>query len=148
VASDFPPIPSSEPSLEKLETIAIEQRFDLAAARSKPILRCELLICEHTQNIYRLDYLGVDTERTPDRQRVTGPILDLECRFRSGQAAIAKLGAQYARPQWKLEAMPRYRSQVRQARETSGPAPVISRNLPEDLPPATHRIVNETVLSI
>jgi len=35
VASELPPIPSSEPSLEKLETRAMEQRFDLTAARQQ-----------------------------------------------------------------------------------------------------------------
>ena len=149
VASELPPIPSSEPSLERLETRAIEQRFDLAAARQQADLALRAFnLRARTKYLPASINLGVDTERTPDRQRVTGPILDLELPiFDQGQAAIAKLGAQYRQAQWQLEELATdIRSQVRQARDTMLAARDLAEFYQKIYLPQRIRIVNETVL--
>ncbi len=149
VASELPPIPSSEPSLERLETRAIEQRFDLAAAQQQADLALRAFnLRAHTKYLPASINLGVDTERTPDRQRVTGPILDLELPiFDQGQAAIAKLGAEYRQAQWQLEALATdIRSEVRQARDTMIAARDLAEFYQKIYLPQRIRIVNETQL--
>jgi cobalt-zinc-cadmium efflux system outer membrane protein len=90
----------------------------------------------------------VDTERETDRQRVTGPTLNLEIPiFDQGQGAIARLQAQYRQAQWQTEALATdIRSEVRQARD----AMIAARDLAEFYSkvylPQRIRIVNETLL--
>ncbi len=149
VASELPAIPASDPSLEKLETRAIEQRFDLAAARQQAELALRAFnLRARTKYLPASINLGVDTERTPDRQRVTGPTLDLDLPiFDQGQAAIAKLGAEYRQAQWRLEGLATdIRSQVRQARDTMLAARDLARFYQKIYLPQRLRIVNETVL--
>jgi cobalt-zinc-cadmium efflux system outer membrane protein len=149
VASELPPIPSSDPSLENLETRAIEQRFDLAAARQQADLALRAFnLRARTKYLPASINLGVDTERGTDRQRVTGPTLDLELPiFDQGQAAIAKLGAEYRQAQWRLEALATdIRSEVRQARDTMLAARDLAEFYQKIYLPQRIRIVNETVL--
>jgi len=86
------PIPSSEPSLEKLEDHSHRTTFDLPPPGSKPTCVGELLICEHTQNIYRPRLISgwIPSARpTGSASRVRSWIWS--CRFSDqGQAAIAK----------------------------------------------------------
>jgi len=149
VASQLPAIPAEEPSLDHLETRAIDQRFDLAAARHQADLALRAFnLRARTRYLPTSINLGVDTERTPDRQRVTGPTLDLELPiFDQGQAAIAKLGAQYRQAQWRLEALATdIRSEVRQARDTMLAARDLAQFYQKIYLPQRLRIVNETVL--
>src|SRR2546422_2280053 len=96
VAAELPPLPEKEPPFERLESVAIEQRLDLAAARQQVALTARALsLRANTRYLPASIKLGVDTEREPDRQNVTGPTLDLELPiFDHGQGAIAKLQAQ------------------------------------------------------
>ncbi|MDB6111268.1 MAG: czcC 1 [Pedosphaera sp.] len=149
VEDELPPIPNQEIPFEKLESFAIQQRLDLAAAQQQVALVGRALsLRTNTRYLPAAITLGVDTEQEPDRQRVTGPILNLELPiFDRGQGAIARLQAQYRQAQWQLEALAtNVRADVRQARDTM----IATRDLTEFYGkiylPQRIRIVNETLL--
>ncbi|MBV9657742.1 MAG: TolC family protein [Verrucomicrobia bacterium] len=120
VASALPPLPAREPSLADAEARALRQRLDLIQARQLvDAVGQALALKTHTRYLPAALQLGVNTERTPDRQRVTGPTLDLELPiFDQGQGAVARLAAQYRQAQRQLEAAEvNARSEVREARD-------------------------------
>ena len=148
IADELPSLPEAEPSLENLETLAINQRLDLAAARSEQQnVEAALRLKKSVRWIPAVS-VGVDAERNLDHSWVVGPTLDLEVPlFDQGQPAVARLAAQYRQAQRRLEALATdIRSEVRQARD----ALIAARDLAEFyekvyLPQRT-RIVNETLL--
>ena len=118
VADALPELPAAEPDLRNLETIALRQRLDLAVARGRvEALAAALRLKTRTRYIPGLS-VGVDSERTPDGQRVTGPTLDLELPlFDQGQPALAKLAAEYRQARDRVQDLETaVRSQVRKAR--------------------------------
>jgi cobalt-zinc-cadmium efflux system outer membrane protein len=149
VADELPPIPDREIAVDNLESLAIKQRFDLSAARQGvSLVGRALSLRTNTRYLPTAIDVGVDTEREPDRQRVTGPTLAFELPiFDRGQGAIARLQSQYRRAQWRLEALATdIRSEVRQARDNL----IAARDLTEFYKtmylPQRIRIVNETLL--
>ena len=146
---ELPAIPTTEIGLENLESLAITQRLDLAAAQQQVALAGRALALRtKTRYLPASINLGLDTERGTDRQRVTGPTLAFEVPiFDHGQGAVARLQAQYRQAQWQTEALAiDIRSEVRQARD----AVIAARDLAEFYArvylPQRIRIVNETVL--
>ncbi len=116
ISEDLPALPGAEPSAEDLETQALSQRLDLAAARQ------EIKILEQTLALARRGVIpsvnvGLDTERDTDRTRVTGPSFDVELPvFDRKQAAIARAGAQLRQGRRRLSALEtQIRSEVRAA---------------------------------
>ncbi len=149
VAAELPPLPEKEPPFERLESVAIEQRLDLAAARQQVALTARALsLRANTRYLPASIKLGVDTEREPDRQNVTGPTLDLELPiFDHGQGAIAKLQAQYRQAHYRLDALATdIRSDVRQARDSLIAARDLTEFYQKLYLPQRIRIVNETLL--
>ncbi len=117
-AEKLPPIPKKEIALESLESLALEQRADLAAARKQvEAISRALTLTRNTRFLPTGVKLGVNTEREPDRTRVTGPTLDLELPiFDQGQPRVARLEAQRLQAQAQLDAMTvNARSEVREA---------------------------------
>jgi outer membrane protein, heavy metal efflux system len=107
-------------SLEHLESRAIAQRLDLAAVRMQvDVIGQALALRTKTRYLPTSIQIGVDTEREPDHQNVTGPTLNLELPiFNQGQGELARLTAQYRQAQRRLEALAiDIRSEVRQARD-------------------------------
>ncbi len=119
-ADHLPELPEREVSLQHLESRAIAQRLDLQARRMQlDLLEQSLSLRTKTRFFPGGVKVGVDTERDPDGQRVTGPTLDLPLPiFNQGQGEIAKRTAQYRQAQRELEAMAvNIRSEVREARD-------------------------------
>ena len=106
VAATLPPLPTHEPSMKDLENVAVARRLDLLAARTNvDAIGQALALRTNTRYLPASITLGVDTERSTDRQRVTGPTLDLQLPlFDQGQGAVAKLAAQYRQARRQLEA--------------------------------------------
>src|SRR5579883_899791 len=106
IANELPGLPVAEAPLENLETLAVGQRLDLAAARSEAeSVAAALRLKKNTRFIPGVT-LGVDTERDTSGQRVTGPNLALELPlFDQGQPAVARLAAQYRQAQENLAAL-------------------------------------------
>lgn len=149
VAGELPPLPEKEIPFEKLESLAISQRLDLAASRAQLAnVAAALSLRTKTRFVPILVEAGVNTEKETDGQRVTGPTLNLELPiFDQGQAAIAKLAAQYRQAQRGLEALAiDARSQVRESRDRL----IANRDLAEYyqkiLLPLRIQIVNQTLL--
>ena len=106
IADGLPPLPESDAALRGLESLAVAQRLDLAAAHSElaGVVRA-LGLTKKYRYIGALEF-GVDTERSPDRSNVTGPTLQLEVPlFNQGQARIAKGEAELRRAEHKLEGL-------------------------------------------
>jgi cobalt-zinc-cadmium efflux system outer membrane protein len=114
----LPDVPILEMALEHLESLAINNRLDLALARQEvEVLAQALGITLDWRWIGKAD-VGVSTERDTDGQWVTGPSLTLELPiFNQRQADIARLEAQLRQSQKRLAAQAiNIRSEVRSLR--------------------------------
>jgi len=148
-ADQLPAIPEKEFPSDHLESLAITQRLDLAAAQQRVELASRALnLRTKTRYLPASIKLGIDTERETDRQRVTGPTLGLELPiFDHGQGAIARLRSQYLQAQWQTEALATdIRAEVRQARDTMIAARDLTQFYSKIYLPQRIRIVNETQL--
>lgn len=148
IADELPALPVHEPPLENLETLAVKQRLDLAAAREQvESMAAALRLKKHTRFIPGAA-IGVDTERTPDGQRVTGPTLDLELPlFDQGQPAVARLAAEYRQARDNYEALEvDVRSEVRQAKDAWLAARAAAEFSGEHLVPLQAKILRQTLL--
>jgi len=145
----LPEIPSGEISLSHLESKAIEQRFDIALARQN-VANIGLAsgLRRSTRFLPGGVNVGVNRERETDRSHVTGPTLDLRLPiFDQGQAALAKLSAQYRQAQDELEALSvEARSEVREARDLVTANRELARYYREVLLPQRIQVVNTTQL--
>jgi cobalt-zinc-cadmium efflux system outer membrane protein len=113
--------------LEHLESVAIENRLDLAAEKKElEALAQALGITIDWRWVGQIE-VGVSTERETDRTWVTGPSLAIELPiFNQRQADIARLEAQLRRSQKRLTAQAiNIRSEVRFLRNRL----VMQRNL-------------------
>jgi cobalt-zinc-cadmium efflux system outer membrane protein len=148
IADELPSLPTNEPPLENLESLAVNQRLDLATARSQAgSIAAALRLKEHTRFIPGVT-VGVDTERTPDGQRVTGPTLDLELPlFDQGQPAVARLTAEYRQARDNYQALEvNVCSEVRQSRDAVLAAREATEFSGEHLLPLQAKILHETLL--
>ncbi|MEO6971603.1 MAG: TolC family protein [Chthoniobacterales bacterium] len=148
MADHLPELPGGEGSLRNLESRAVAQRLDLQAARMQlDLVGQSLALRTKTRYLPAGIKLGVDTEREPDGQRVTGPTLDLELPiFNQGQGEIAKLTAQYRQAQRELEAMAiNIRSEVREARDQLVAARDLTSYIGKRLLPTQQQALNLTL---
>ena len=105
-AASLPPIPGKEPSAAALTARADRQRLDLQAARAQ-VTAAEraLALRVSTRYLPAGVSVGVDTEREPEGEHITGPTLDLELPiFNQGQGEIATLRARDLQARRQLEA--------------------------------------------
>jgi cobalt-zinc-cadmium efflux system outer membrane protein len=123
----LPDIPAAEIPLEHLESIAIENRLDLAAEKKAVEALAQALgITIDWRWVGQIE-VGINTERETDRTWVTGPSLAIELPiFNQRQADIARLEAQLRRSQKRLTAQAiEIRSEVRSLRNRL----IMQRNL-------------------
>lgn len=147
IADELPPPPAVEPDLNGLQALALRQRLDLAAARSRAeALATALRLKGHVRFIPGLS-VGVDTERTPDGQRVTGPSLALELPlFDQGQPALARLAAQYRQAGDEARALAvNIQSEVREERAALLAARQAAEYAAKQLLPVRAEILQETL---
>ena len=116
----LPPIPGHEPAAAALEDRAVAQRLDVQAARATLATTEQALALRAGFSRYFAGgvALGVDTEREPEGENITGPTLDLELPiFNRGQGEIATLRARDLQARRLLEQrVIDARSEVRAAR--------------------------------
>jgi cobalt-zinc-cadmium efflux system outer membrane protein len=123
----LPDIPTVEISLEHLESMAIENRLDLAAEKKAVEALAQALgITIDWRWVGQIE-VGISSERETDRTWVTGPALAIELPiFNQRQADIARLEAQLRRSQKRLTAQAiEIRSEVRSLRNRL----IMQRNL-------------------
>lgn len=148
MADHLPELPGAEISLQHLESRAVAQRLDLQAERMQlDIIGQSLALRTKTRFLPSGVKVGVDTEREPDGQRVTGPTLDLELPiFNQGQGEIAKLTAQYRQAQRRTEALAvNIRSEVREARDQLVAARDLTSYIGKRLLPTQQQALNLTL---
>ncbi len=117
IAAELPALPEKEtlPAADTLEAIAVAQRVDLDVQR-QDVAIIDKARAMHHWGVYTAVEPGANTEKEPDRVRVTGPQLNLDIPiFNRGQADRARFRAQLRQAQDKLEALEQtVRSEVRE----------------------------------
>ncbi len=148
IASSLPPVRTAEAPLEDLESLAVGQRLDLAAARSQAESVAAALRLKKTTRLIPGLNVGVTSERDTDGQRVTGPNVSLELPlFDQGQPAVARLTAQQRQAQNHYAALENdVRSEVRQARDGLLAARAAAEYYAKTLLPQRQKILRETLL--
>jgi cobalt-zinc-cadmium efflux system outer membrane protein len=119
IADELSPLPAGDFPQQRLESLAINQRLDLAATKTEiGALVGSLGITKTYRYVGSIEF-GVDTEKETDGQRVTGPKWQLELPvFNQGQGRIAKLAAQLRQAERRLESEAvAIRAEVREARD-------------------------------
>ena len=149
LSGSLPVLPPTDPTLDNLEALALDQRLDLAAARS------QVGIAEKALNLKRRTRLlpgtvdfGVDTEREAGGGRVTGPRLDLQLPvFDQGQPEVARLAAAVRQAQDRADALAAdIGSDVRTARDALRAAREAAEFFQKNLLPQRRLILRETLL--
>jgi cobalt-zinc-cadmium efflux system outer membrane protein len=106
LAEGLPVLPEGDVPLRGLESLAVAQRLDLAAARAELESMVRALGLTKSYRFIGALEFGVDTEHNPDHSNVTGPTFRLELPlFNQGQARIAKGEAELRRAERKLEGL-------------------------------------------
>ncbi len=117
---NLPPLPKVDPPLDHLEEVAMDQRRDVRAVRAQVDALAQALALKTDTRFFPAGInIGVDTEKSPDAQRVTGPTVELEIPiFDQGQGEIAKLATQERQAKAELQGLiVRIYSEVRESRE-------------------------------
>jgi cobalt-zinc-cadmium efflux system outer membrane protein len=140
-------IPTQDFPQRGLESIAMNQRLDLAAAKTEVLALVQSLGLTKTYRYVGAIEFGVDSERNPDRQRVTGPTLKLELPiFNRGQGRIARLEAQLRQAERRVEANAiAIRADVREARDRVIAKRDLAIYYRDNLLPERHRILELTL---
>ncbi|HHT9107162.1 MAG TPA: TolC family protein [Candidatus Wunengus sp. YC63] len=145
----LPELPESEISLEHLESLAISQRMDLAAARHETQAIAFALSLTKKFRYFSVFEFGVDTEHdAPDRLNLTGPHLTIELPiFDQRQAAIARLESQLRQSQQRLSSLAiDIRSEIREVRDRLLAVRNVIKYYHDVVLPLRQRIVDESQL--
>jgi cobalt-zinc-cadmium efflux system outer membrane protein len=147
-ATELPRPPADDVSVRALETLAVANRFDLAAARSSLASAVRAVGLEKTfRFIGALDF-GVVGEHEPDGTHLTGPSLRLELPiFNQGQARIARGEAQLRMAAAKFEELAvETRSTVRELRDRLTSKRDMARFYREEFLPTRNAITEQTLV--
>jgi cobalt-zinc-cadmium efflux system outer membrane protein len=119
VDEELPAVPSEEIGVQKLETLAIRQRFDLAAAYKRTLTLAHQYGLAKNWGWLQGGELGASLERETAGEILVGPHLELKLPiFDQGQAKAARALAEVRKSQSKTTALAvRIRSEVREHRE-------------------------------
>jgi cobalt-zinc-cadmium efflux system outer membrane protein len=144
----LPALPASDPNLEHLESLAINQRLDVASARSQAMLLGKALGLARTTRLFGRLEIGVDTHRDPDGPRVLGPNLVIELPlFDQRQATIARLEAQRRQQERRLAGLSiDARSEVRLARARLQAARHTAMHYRDTVLPLRKAVLEESLL--
>jgi len=145
----LPELPESEIPMEHLESIAMSQRLDLAAARQETqVIAYGLSLTRKYRYFYVFD-VGVDSEHdVADDVNITGPNVTIELPiFDQRQAEIARLEAQLRQSQQHISSLAiDIRSEVREVRNRLLTARNMVKYYQDVILPLRQRIVDESQL--
>ena len=147
IADELPELPAVDFSQQRLESLAIDQRLDLAATKVEiGALVGSLGITKTYRYVGSIEF-GVDTEKETDGQRVTGPTWQIELPiFNRGQGRIAKLQAQLRQAERRLESEAvAIRAEVREARDRLITKHDLTSYYRDELLPVRKKIVQLTL---
>ncbi len=119
VASRLPELPGGEVSTSQLESRAIQQRLDLAAARQEFIAQARSLGIARADAILQQAEVGAHYEREISGEYAVGPSVNVPIPiFNQGQAAVARSSAKLRQSEQRYLALAAdIRSDVRAARD-------------------------------
>ena len=149
MAGGLPGLPTGDDLPENLETVAQEQRLDLAALRAQAELAQKSLDLKRRTRLLPGEVnLGVDTERDSDGARVSGPRLGVQLPlFDQGQPELARLSAELRQTQDRVEALAAdIGSEVRAARDMLSATRQAAEFYRKTLLPQRRAILRESLL--
>lgn len=148
IAAALPELPAAEPDLERLESLALERRLDLAAERLEVEKLARALEIAVKWRWVALAEVGVSRERDSDGHTVTGPAVAIQLPiFDQGQARIARHQSLLRASQQRLaQRALEIRSEVRAARHRLAASRGVAEHYRDVLIPVRRRIVAETQL--
>jgi cobalt-zinc-cadmium efflux system outer membrane protein len=143
-ATDLSPV---EISVANLEKIASQQRLDLAAAREQVLAAAQALGISQALRFLPDGAIGIDSEKTPDGQTVTGPTISLpipifdtgQAKTMAARARLDEAGARYTALAVQIGA------EVRRAKNHLASARTRVETFRDVLLPLHARIVDESV---
>jgi outer membrane protein, heavy metal efflux system len=148
-AGPIPPaLPETEWPLQSLESLALSQRLDYAAARtSLESLAKALGISEDFRYLASVK-IGVNTEHETSGTNLTGPTLELEIPiFDNGTARIAAMRARYEQSKHEFTRLAvNIRSETREARDRLLARRELAEVHAKDLVPLRRKFVELTLL--
>jgi cobalt-zinc-cadmium efflux system outer membrane protein len=117
VAPRLPELPATEPATDEVETLAIEQRLDVQAARRKADALARTARLSNATRYLSEAEIGADAERESDGVWLVGPTVSAPIPlFDQGQASLARARAQARQArQRQLAAQNDARAEVRTA---------------------------------
>ncbi len=144
----LPALPSSVPTLAGLESRAVAQRLDLAAAQLELGGTVRSLGLARTYRYVGALEFGLRTEREREGDNLTGPSLRLELPiFHQGQARLARSEAMLRRAEVKLEGLAiKIRSEVRETHDRVRSRQEMARFYRDDVVPGKRAIVEQSLL--
>ena len=145
----LPGLSAVEIPLEHLESLAVSQRLDLAAARQETLVIAHALSLTRKYRYFYVFDVGVDTEHdVADNVNLTGPNVTIELPiFDQRQAEIARLEAQLRQSQQRLSSLAiDIRSEVREVRNRLLTARNMVKYYQDVVLPLRQRIVDESQL--
>jgi cobalt-zinc-cadmium efflux system outer membrane protein len=146
-AGRLPDLPANEIEPNGLESLAIRQRADLAAAKSEVIaLGRTAGLAEQTRFFAQAD-LGLEAERETEGQWRIGPALSLPLPiFDQGQAVVERSAAALRQSQQRYAALAvEIRSQVRAARAKMFAAREKATYYRDELLPLQQQVIDQTL---
>ena len=149
LAGALPDIPATAPSIHGLETLAVANRLDLAAARAELAGLVRALGLEKSFRFIGVLDFGVASSHDADSPASTGPSARLELPlFNQGQPRIARAEAQLRMAQSKFEQLAiGIRSDVRELRDRMLSKRDMALFYRDDLLPTRRRILALTLLN-
>ena len=148
VAGRLPDLPADEVHPQGLETLAIQQRQDLAAARREVLTQAQVYKVTVDTRFFASADAGVEAERETDGQWRIGPTIALPLPiFDQGQAAIPRAAAVFRQSQQRYAALAvNIRSQVRAARTRMFNARAAAQFYRDEVLPTQQRYLEQTQL--
>ncbi len=146
---ELPALPAREADISGLETLAIEQRYDLAEAEAQLETQVQALGLTKSYRYAGALELGVSAKRDTDSVRALGPSLRFELPiFNQGQGRIARGEAQLRQSERRVEALAvAIRSEVREHRDEMISKRDAALFYRDELLPERLRILNLTQLN-
>jgi cobalt-zinc-cadmium efflux system outer membrane protein len=146
MAAQLPALPDSEIALDRLESLAVARRLDLAALRKRVEADMASLNLIEDFRFFGSVEVGASTEKDTDGARVAGPSLSFDLPvFDQRQAKIARAESELRRSRQRYEALAiAVRSEVRAARDRLIAARDIAAHYRDVVIPLQERLVTLT----
>jgi cobalt-zinc-cadmium efflux system outer membrane protein len=143
----LPELPAQVPTLENVESAAISQRLDLAAANAEVEAIARAADLTRSTRWLSTFGIGVTFKREPDGEKLLGPDVELTLPlFDQGQPRVARAQAELREAERRLEQLAiDVRSEAREALLRMQAAHAVARHYRDALLPLQQTVVTETL---